>query len=153
MNMLLGLLFSLLSISSFCAWKIIGKFILKSTNPNTNPNIIGKSTNIWFFKDPKYKYKDKYTNTQNGKHKYDIFGYLGSKIPQSFGTQIYLYPIMQVLGHNHATISISTLVVEQKRRGKRKRHCVSAEYHLSNSDGFQPSKQTSPLVLLVIFCL
>ena len=27
-----------------------------------------------------------------------FFGYLGSKIPQSFGTQIYLYPIMQVLG-------------------------------------------------------
>ena len=29
-----------------------------------------------------------------------FFGYLGSKIPQSFGTQIYLYPIMQVLGDN-----------------------------------------------------
>ena len=29
-----------------------------------------------------------------------FFGYLGSKIPQSFGTQIYLYPIMQVLGYN-----------------------------------------------------
>ena len=28
-----------------------------------------------------------------------FFGYLGSKIPQSFGTQIYLYPIMQVLAN------------------------------------------------------
>ena len=27
-----------------------------------------------------------------------IFGDLGSETPQSFGTQIYLYPIMQVLG-------------------------------------------------------
>ena len=26
-----------------------------------------------------------------------IFGYLGSETPQSFGAQIYLYPIMQVL--------------------------------------------------------
>ena len=29
------------------------------------------------FKDLKYKYKDKYTNTQNGKHKYDIFWIFG----------------------------------------------------------------------------
>ena len=29
-----------------------------------------------------------------------IFGYLGSETPQSFGAQIYLYPIMQALAAN-----------------------------------------------------
>ena len=34
-----------------------------------------------------------------------IFGYLGSETPQSFGTQIYLYPIMQVLGNKISALA------------------------------------------------
>ena len=34
-----------------------------------------------------------------------IFGYLGSETPQSFGAQIYLYPIMQVLAPDIDTCS------------------------------------------------
>ena len=65
------------NISRFCAWKIIGKYIWNLTNPNTIPIITKKSTNTCPFKDPKYKYNDKYANSQNDKHKYDNFWVFG----------------------------------------------------------------------------
>ena len=64
-------------VSCFCAWKIIGKYIWNLTNPNTIPIITKKTTNTSLFKDPKYKYNDKYANSQNGKHKYDNFWVFG----------------------------------------------------------------------------
>ena len=65
------------NISCFCAWKIIGKYIWNLTNPNTIPIITKKTTNTFLFKDPKYKYNDKYANSQNDKHKYDNFMVFG----------------------------------------------------------------------------
>ena len=64
-------------INRFCAWKIIGKYIWNLTNPNTIPIITKKTTNACLFKDPKYKYNDKYANSQNDKHKYDNFMVFG----------------------------------------------------------------------------
>ena len=64
-------------ISRFCAWKIFGKYIWNLTNPNTIPIITKKSTNTCLFKDPKYKYNNKYANSKNDKHKYDNFCVFG----------------------------------------------------------------------------
>ena len=58
-----------------------------SRTPNTNT-----STNILILKT---------ANTNM-----TFFGYLGSKIPQSFGTQIYLYPIMQVLANHYDIVHL-----------------------------------------------
>ena len=40
-----------------------------------------------------------------------FFGYLGSETPQSFGTQIYLYPIMQVLKKLSQNLEVHQLTV------------------------------------------
>ena len=60
-------------ISNLCVWKIVGNFISNPTNPNTNHIIIRESTNTWFLRDPTYKYKHKYKDSQSGKHKYDNY--------------------------------------------------------------------------------
>ena len=69
-----------------------------------------KSIIICFFKDPKYKYKDKYTDIQNGKRKYDIFldiwglKYPKALVPKYICTQLhYAGPCLQVPGSTVTT--------------------------------------------------
>jgi len=80
--------------------KLIGKFIKILANPNTNPIITRKCTNIYFSRTP-------ITNTRTNIHILKIankdktfLGYFGPEIPKSFVTQVYLYPTMQVIGHS-----------------------------------------------------
>ena len=106
--------------------KYLGNSNSNSTNPYTNPNIIGK----------KYKYllsSTPNTNSSTNIHILDmtntnmtIFGYLRSKYPQSFGTQIYLYPIMQVLKKLSQNLEVHQLTVRwdlQKIGDVRKSAC------------------------------
>ena len=77
------------NIFCFCAWKIIGKYIWNLTNPNTIPIITKKTTNTSLFKDPKYKYNDKYKDVSKE-----------YKIP---------FPIFQLVAQQKLDLKIATL--------------------------------------------
>ena len=68
-------------ISRFCAWKIFGKY-----TPTNMQSLKMTNTNM------------------------TIFAYLGSETLQSFGNQIYLYQIMQVLATDSGLSSSDSLL-------------------------------------------